>query len=379
MIGALLLSGARTASPALLVFLAIVRRDIGPLAFSLIACGIAATVATFQFSIFTSFVDASSAAPHYLAADAWISDRGVECFDFPSPLPEGYAGTLAALLPGARFDRVVMGFTTYVSPAGQRGNVAVIGTDASGLGPREFRADISEQGRLGLRLVGGPAGTEASIGGRTVQAVGSTDQLATYLGAPYAVLRYESAHEVLNMPAETASYLMVRFAGPPPADLPERLARIEARYPELTARTGAQFNADSARYWQGKTGAGAAILLAAVLASLLMALLLVNGIGRFVQRRHDDLVSMIGHGASPAQLAILLLLIGLLLVLASLTQALVAVPMLDLVTNDWLPWVRFKSGDALFAVVVAGAAYLAAVVSANQALGRFPPDAIFRS
>lgn len=361
-------------SPALLVFAAIVRRDIGPLAFSLVACGIAATVATFQFAIFTSFVAASSAAPRFLAADAWISDRGVECFDFPSPLPEGYAGSLLALLPGARLDRVVVGFTSYVSPQGKRGNVAVIGHDGSGLGPRAFRADTSERTRLGLG-----AGREASIGGMTVQAVGSTDRLATYLGAPYAVMRYESAAAVLNAPAESASYLAVQFPGGAPADLPVRLARIEARFPELTARTGAQFADDSARYWQGKTGAGAAILLAAILASLLMALLLVNGIGRFVQRRQADLISMIGHGAAPAQLAALLMLIGLLLVGASLAQAMVAVPLLDVATSRWLPWVVFKPADALFALGVAGAAFAVAVVSAISALGRFPPEAIFRS
>lgn len=368
-------SASNIVSPALLVFGAIVRRDIGPLAFSLVACGIAATVATFQFAIFTSFVAASAAAPRYLAADAWISDRGVACFDFPSPLPEGYAGSLMALLPGARFDRVVMGFSSYVSPTGQRGNVAVIGTDGSGLGPRAFRADASESARLGL----GPRGGEASIGGMTVQAVASTDRLATYLGAPYAVMRYESAQALLGLPAETASYLAVHFPDGPPPDLEARLARIEARFPEITARTGRAFEADSARYWQGKTGAGAAILLAAVLASLLMALLLVNGVGRFVQRRQADLVSMIGHGASPAQLAVLIGLIGALLVGASLAQALVAVPMLDTATGSWLPWVAFKTVDAGFALMIAGLALVVAVASAISAIGRFPPEAIFRS
>ena len=93
-------SAAPLGSPPLLVFIAIVRRDIGPLAFSLAACGIAAAVATFQFAIFTSLVAASAAAPRFLAADSWMTDRGAPCFDFPSPLPEGYAGPLAALLPG---------------------------------------------------------------------------------------------------------------------------------------------------------------------------------------------------------------------------------------------------------------------------------------
>ena len=63
-------SGVPLGSPALLVFGAIVRRDIGPLAFSLAACGNAAAVATFQSAILTSLVAASAAAPRLLAADA---------------------------------------------------------------------------------------------------------------------------------------------------------------------------------------------------------------------------------------------------------------------------------------------------------------------
>jgi hypothetical protein len=75
----------------------------------------------------------------------------------------------------------------------------------------------------------------------------------------------------------------------------------------------------------------------------------------------------------------LLVFIGLLLVGASLAQAMLAVPLLDVMTNRWLPWVVFKPADALFAVAVAAAAFAVAVVSAIAALGRFPPEAIFRS
>jgi hypothetical protein len=363
--------------PALLVFAAIVRLDLRPLAFSLVACGIAATVAAFQFAVFTSFLAAGAAAPRFLAADAWITDRGVACFDFPSPLPEGYAGTLAALLPGARFERVVVGFTGFVSPQGQRGNVAVIGIDDPTLPPRGFRSDVSDRARLDL---GGPGrGAEASIGGVTVTAAGETDQLATFLGAPYAVLRYETAQALLGLPAETTSYIAVRFRDGPPADLAARLARIEARFPEISARSGADFEARSSAYWQVKTGAGAAILLAAVLAALLMVLLLVNGVGRFVQRRQNDLLSMIGHGATPAQIGVLVVLIAVLLVGAGLAQALLVVPLLDLVSSPLLPWVHFKPVDAGFAAVVALAALLVAAATALAELKRIPADAIFRS
>ncbi|HPU15053.1 MAG TPA: hypothetical protein PK808_03135 [Polymorphobacter sp.] len=290
-------------STAALLLPAVLRCDGRSLWFAVVACGIAATVATFQFAVFTSFLAAGSAAPRYLGADAWITDRGIECFDFPTALADGYRGALLAELPGARFERVVVGFTAWISPTGERGNVALIGHDGAGLGPHEFRADRSDLKRLQLDR----GAREASIGGVAVDLAGTTDRLATFLGAPYVEMTYDTAHAVLGYPVDATAYLAVRFPNGAPADLPERLRRLEHRFPEISAHTGDGFAASSSSYWQNKTGAGAAILLAAILASLLMVLLLVNSVGRFVQRRQADIVSMLGHGASAAQIRNLLL------------------------------------------------------------------------
>ncbi|MGL6043590.1 MAG: hypothetical protein ACRC1J_06665, partial [Sandaracinobacteroides sp.] len=129
---------------AALVFGAVLRVDGRSLWFSVAACAIAATVATFQFAVFTSFLAAGAAAPRFLAADAWISDHGITCFDFPTPLEEGYRGALLAALPGARIDRIVVGYAGWISPVGERGNVALIGVDDAGLGPRAFMAERSD-------------------------------------------------------------------------------------------------------------------------------------------------------------------------------------------------------------------------------------------
>lgn len=366
---------ARRKGAAGLLFAAIIRHDLRSLAFNMFACGIAATVATFQFAVFTSFLAAGAAAPRMLAPAAWISDRGVACFDFPTLISQEYAGPLLSELPGARFTRVLIGFTGWLSPDGSRGNVAVIGTDDSGLAPRHFRADASDLARLQLT----PGRSEASIGGISVQLAGTTGQLATFLGAPYVVVPFDLARMALGAPRDSVSFLAVRFDGSVPADLAERLKRIEARFPEISARTGTDFEASSSRYWQNKTGAGAAILLAAVLAAMLMLILLINGVGRFVQRRQGDLVSMIGHGARPADIHLLLTAIAGFVTLSSLAQAFVLVPVADALSSHWLPWVHFKPVDLVFAVVMALACLAASAWSATRDIKGIPADAIFRS
>ena len=48
---------------------------------------------------------------------------------------------------------------------------------------------------------------------------------------------------LLGMPADAGSYLAMHFPDGVPADLKARLARIEARYREIGARTGTEFGA----------------------------------------------------------------------------------------------------------------------------------------
>ncbi len=364
---------------AMLIFGAVLRVDGRSLWFSVAACAIAATVATFQFAVFTSFLAAGAAGPRFIGADAWITDHGIDCFDFPTPIEEGYRGAILAELPGARIDRIVIGYTGWISPTGGRGNVALIGVDAGGgsasLGPRAFMAEASDLKRLELSA----DATSASIGGRSVEFAEVTDRLATFLGAPYVVMDYDAAHAILGYPTESAAMLAVHFPDGPPADLDERLKRIEERFPEIRAHSGRAFEASSSAYWQHKTGAGAAILLAATLASLLMVLLVVNSVGRFVQRRQADIISMLGHGASPGQVRGVLIAMAGFLVLASLGATLLLVPLFVAVAHPFLPWVGFSWPDLVFLLGISSLCLIASLLATAHELGRFPADAIFRS
>lgn len=364
---------------AFLIFGAVLRVDGRSLWFSVAACAIAATVATFQFAVFTSFLAAGAAGPRFIGADAWITDHGIECFDFPTPVEEGYRGAILSELPGARIDRIVIGYTGWISPSGERGNVALIGVDANvsrtGLGPRAFMAEASDLKRMDLSA----DATNASIGGRSVEFAEVTDKLATFLGAPYVVMDYDAAHAILGYPTDAAAMLAVHFPDGPPTDLEQRLKRIEERFPEIRAHTGREFEASSSAYWQHKTGAGAAILLAATLASLLMVLLLVNSVGRFVQRRQADIISMLGHGASPGQVRGVLIAMAGFLVLASLGATLLLVPLFIAVAHPLLPWVGFTWPDLVFLIGISAVCLFASLLATAHELGRFPADAIFRS
>ena len=361
---------------------AVVRRDWRSLQVTLVACAVAAVVTAFQYQVYTSFVRAGSVGPRFIGGAVWVSAGSIECFDFPGVIGEDYAGLLARYFPSSNVRRVAFGFTGWTSPTGRRGNVAVIGIDgATGpdgapLADTAFMADRSDLARLDLT---GGAGQLATLGSQTMQFAAATDRLPTFLGAPYVVTSFEQARRVLRMDPASAAYLV--FDGDPAgtADLTRQLSFARAQFPELTLRTQQQFAASSSRYWQFKTGAGAAILLAAVLASLLMMILLANGVLRFLQRYAQDLLSMLGHGAG--QREVWLVAAGIAVVVAVLTTAamLVLTPLMIALARPLLPWVSFAASDTLVPAAAMLIALIAAIASAGSAVRQYGPEAVFRT
>jgi len=369
------------AAPLALVRAAVLR-DWRFLQVTLVACAVAAVVTAFQYQVYTSFVRAGSVGPRFIGGSVWVSAGSIECFDFPGVIGEDYAGQLARYFPTSKVRRVAFGFAGWTSPSGHRGNVAVIGIDGARgpdgapLADTAFLADRSDLARLDLSR---GLGEVATLGPETMQFAGTTDRLPTFLGAPYVVTGFERARSLLRMDPGSAAFLVFDDPDSDPAALASALHMAQARFPELTLRSQAAFAQSSSRYWQLKTGAGAAILLAAVLASLLMMILLANGVLRFLQRYAQDLLSMLGHGAG--QREVWLVAAGIALVVAVLTFAamLVLTPLMILAAQPLLPWVSFVASDTLPPAIAMLLALVAAIASAGSAVRQYGPEAVFRT
>ena len=361
---------------------AVVLRDWRSLQVTLIACAVAAVVTAFQYQVYTSFVRAGSVGPRFIGGSVWVSAGSIECFDFPGVIGEDYAEQLARYFPSSNVRRVAFGFAGWTSPSGRRGNVAVIGvdraldSDGAPLADTAFLADRSDLSRLDLSR---GADQLATLGGETMQLGGTTERLPTFLGAPYVVTGFDRARSLLRMDPGSAAFLVFDTPGTDQAALNRALIAAQARFPELTLRSESSFAQSSSRYWQLKTGAGAAILLAAVLASLLMMILLANGVLRFLQRYAQDLLSMLGHGAG--QREVWLVAAGIAVVVAVLTFAamLVLTPLMIMAARPVLPWVSFVASDTIPPAIAMLLALIAAIASAGSAVRQYGPEAVFRT
>ncbi|MFM5954471.1 MAG: hypothetical protein ACKOPE_09240 [Novosphingobium sp.] len=355
----------------------VLRRDWRFLAMTVVSCTVAATVATFQFSVYNSFQRASAVVPQALAGDFWVKAGSVECFDFPTPFPEDYAGVLARYFPEARMQRVVFGFAPWRSPLGKRGNVAVVGVEGFGIGPHGFIANVSDLQRLGIGS--GSAPTDATIGDTTLTLEGTVSNLSTYLGAPYVLADFETARRLLRMDPTSTAFLVGRFGQNPPADFARLAREASRRNPDVTVVSGADFANSSIGYWQRKTGAGMAIGLAAVLALLLMAILFANGVLRFIQHYHTDLLSLLGHGATRRDIAGIVAGIAGVVAAITLASCVVITPLIVFAFSPLLPWTAFSAFDLVAPLLGILIALAAAMLSTRGALQAFAPDAVFRN
>lgn len=369
------------AAPQLFVA-AVIQRDWRSLATTVFSCVVATTVATFQYSVYNSFIAASAVIPRVVEADYWVSAESVTAFDFPTPISEDYAASLAALFPQGETRRVTFGFVPWRSPAGKRSNVALVGIDGwrvngSPLPPNGFVANEADLARLDI--AGRKGLVEASIGTETLAFAGAIDSMSTYVGAPYVIADFATARRIIGGDPTGTAFLVGTFGGPPPTDWEGTVRDFGARHPDIRLHSRAEFEASSSNYWLTRTGAGLAIGLAAILAALLMVILLANGVLRFIQRYYPDLLSLLGHGATRNEIATVVAGIALATSAVTLAVAAVTTPALVLVFQPILPWVHFTLTDLLVPLGAAATAFIAAMLAARGAILGFAPDAVFRS
>lgn len=365
-------------SAAPLFIRTVLLRDWRFLLVTMASCMVAATVATFQFSVYNSFRLASAVVPRALAADFWVKAESVECFDFPAPFPEDYGPALARYFPDATMRRVAFGFAPWRSPTGRRGNVAVVGVEGLGISPTGFVANRSDFARLDI-VEGSQWPNEASIGETTLTLDRSVDTLPTYLGAPYVLTDFETARRLLRMDPTSVAFLAGYRDGQYSAGFAARATLAAKLFPDVAITDAQAFEDSSIDYWQNKTGAGLAIGLAAILALLLMILLLANGVLRFIQRYYDDLLSLLGHGANSRDISQIVTGVAITVSAATLIGTSLVTPVLVLLFNPLLPWTRFAVSDLLAPLTGIGVALVVSILAARRAVAAFGPDAVFRT
>src|SRR5438094_3354782 len=248
--------------------------------FSVTVLGVAFAVflMVFQGSLLAGFLRAASRLIGARDSDIWITARGVQAFEFGTIL-ESRVREMAAGVPGVmETDRVCMAFAVYRTPNGRQQVVALVGADpnvgkrfpipdmpgwAAQVSPDAVLYDVSDRELIGVTAL--PAQVEVNRHRAVIER--QIDGYGAFLGVPFLFTSYRNAARYIGFGPDQAMYILVRVdEAHPVSDVRQGLRQ---RLPEVDVLTRDEFAHKSRMYWTVKTGAGGAILTAAVLGFLI--------------------------------------------------------------------------------------------------------------
>jgi putative ABC transport system permease protein len=249
-------------------------RDKTRFAVTLTGIAFAIVLVLIQLGLFLGFTISTSGIIDHSGVDFWICARGVQYFEVGFPMSESYLYQVLSV-PGVKSaNPYIVRFTSWRRPDGAQKNVEVIGFAAGGSGApwriaagsvdslREHDTVMVDEfyaAELGISTLG----ETVEINGFRAKVVGLTRGVRSFTTTPFVFTSFENALNYTNSrPDETTYILVSRESGVDAAALKTRIA---ARVPSVDVYTTREFSTKTRIYWLFTTGAGIALLVAAVL------------------------------------------------------------------------------------------------------------------
>jgi putative ABC transport system permease protein len=342
----------------------------------------------FQGSLLAGFVRAASINIDATESDIWLTPRGVSCFEFATPLPARYVEISQGVpgVIGAR--RMVLGYAQFRKHSGASQLVLLIGADA-GIGTRfpipvlnkgqsnvqPNTLVIDETNRETLEIASIP--TELEINSRRATVVLATKGFGSFFGAPYVYTGFSDAANYLRTPPEQVSFVVLRVGSQ--YSISNVKHELQKRLPDIDVWTREEFATRSQTFWVLQTGAGGAILTAAVLGLLVGFVLVSQNMYATTMEKLDEFATLKALGGSSWFVRRVVIEQALICgLLGSAIGSILAVPGIAVAQQSiswiflpvWLPYIMATIGTAM--------SLLASLASIRKALSS-DPARVFRA
>lgn len=229
-----------------------------------------------QFGLFLGFTSATTCLIDNSGADLWITGARVPYLEQASAFSERKLLTVRGTPGVAAADKYLVRFTNWKRPDGRHEGILIVGfnPDTSLGGPWNLVAgrasdvkaadavivDEIYRAKLGVTHLG----QVVEINDRRARVVGFTRGIRSFTTSPYVFTSFKNAQNYIpQFRADQALFLLVRAA--PDADVRALQSALGARLHDVDVHTTGEFSRMTRNYWMFTTGAGIAVLLAAVL------------------------------------------------------------------------------------------------------------------
>jgi putative ABC transport system permease protein len=252
-----------------------ITRDYVRLAIAVIGVGFAVLLMMVQSGLLIGFATTSSSLVDRANADFWIAPRGAKDVDQAGQILERQKYLALGVKGVESVDSLVIRFAYWKRPAGGTESVIVVGIDPVHpvLQPWNFIAgsteDLSTANGIVIdelysqKLGVSHLGETVEIMNRRARVVGITSRVRTFTQSPYVFTSLKNSKILTALPDDETTYLLVRAK--PGADLSELKVALEEALPSSDVWTSRGFSWQTRFHWLVSTGAGAALLIAAIL------------------------------------------------------------------------------------------------------------------
>jgi putative ABC transport system permease protein len=228
-----------------------------------------------ELGLFVGFTVTTSSLVDHSGADLWVTSKHVPYVELGAPFSERKLYQVKAVPGVKQADKFINRWTEWKRPDGRRESVQIVGFNPeSGLGgpwnlvegsvedlkvPDSIIVDDVYKQKLGVTRLG----EVFEINGHRARVVGFTHGIKAFTTSPYVFTTFKRAQDFGRVQADQTIYVLVKTE--PGADVNQVRREILARVKDVEVYTSAEFSHMTQVYWMFTTGAGVAVLLAAVL------------------------------------------------------------------------------------------------------------------
>jgi putative ABC transport system permease protein len=228
-----------------------------------------------ELGLFVGFTVATSSIIDHSGVDLWIGSRHVPYIEQGVPFSERKLNQVLATPGVAVAEKYIVGFNRWMRTDGGKESVQIVGFNPdSGIGgpwnvvaghvadlkaPNAVFVDEIYLKKLGIRHLG----ETFEINGRKLRVVGLTRGIRSFTTSPYVFTTFKHAQDFTGLREDQTMYILVKAA--PGVDVGALQQRLASRLRDVDVLTTAQFSRMTRDYWMFTTGAGVAVLMAAVL------------------------------------------------------------------------------------------------------------------
>ncbi|MBZ5564027.1 MAG: ABC transporter permease [Acidobacteriia bacterium] len=250
-------------------------RDKVRLTVTLTGIVFAVVLITVQIGMFIGFASTTSGLIDHSGVDIWIGAKHVPYIDQASPFSERKLYQVLAT-PGVEdAQKYILGWGDWQRPDGGHEGTQVVGFNPDSkygapwnvvVGrvedlkqPDAVMIDQFYAPRLGVTQVG----QTFEIYGRRAHVVGFTKGIRTFTTMPYVFTTFKNAQGYVRLKADQTIYILVKAK--PGVNVQKLQHDLEQRVRGVDVYTTPEFRDKTRFYWMFSTGAGIAVLLAALL------------------------------------------------------------------------------------------------------------------